>query len=148
MMPRSRPAIRAPRKRTRKRQPKSLYEYLLFVTPRYNETKKRIVTYVAIRTVKEFSSFRYRLIADARVENRTLRIDIRGLKAPEITLPDVGPAVFETEFDNLNGRYDVIIRKLHKAENSFRLNISSQKVMVESVPEKRFIDIITHPEQW
>jgi hypothetical protein len=148
MMPRTQAGTQASRKRTRRRQPKALYEYVLLITPRYNETKKRIVTYVAIRTVKEFSNFRYRLIADARVENRTLRIDIRGLEAPELTLPDVGPAAFQTEFDNLNGTYDVIVQKLHKEENTFRVNISSQKVTVENVPEKRFVDIITHPEQW
>lgn len=146
-MPRSRP-VRALRKRSPKRRPESLYEYLLLMTPQYNELKKRIVTRVAVRTVKEFSNFRYRLLADTRVDGQTLRIDIRGLEAPELTVPDVGPAVFETEFDNLNGVYDVIVQKLHKEENVFRVNVSSQNVAIERVPEKRFVDIITHPEQW
>jgi hypothetical protein len=123
-------------------------EYLLLITPWYNELKKRTVTRVSVRTVKEFTNFRYRLIVDARVHEHTLYIDIRGLEAPALTLPDMGPATFEAEFDDLAGTYDVVVKKLSKEENTFRVNISTQRVVVERVPEKQFIEIITHPEQW
>lgn len=138
----------AARRKSPKRMPKQLYDYILLITPRFNERKKRIVTHVALRTVKEFTNFRYELVADAHVGNHTISIDIKGLRAPELTLPDVGSAIFETEFDDLNGVYDVAVRKLRKEVNLFRVSISPQKVAVIKKPDKQFIDLVTQREDW
>lgn len=136
------------RRKKPKQHPKQLYEYILLITPRFNERKKQMVTLVALRTVKEFSNFRYVLVAEARVDDRTLQIDIKGLRAPELTLPNVGPAIFETEFDILDGTYEIVIRKLRKEVNIFRVSISTEQVIVEQSPKMRFIDLVTHMEDW
>lgn len=129
-------------------QPKDTYEYVLLIVPRLNERKKRIVTYVALRTVKEFSHFRYQLIVEIRVEKRTLHLDIQGLRPPELTLPDVGPATFETEIDDLHGKVDVVVRRLQKEVNVFHVDISRETVKVGEKPEARFVDLVTRPEDW
>lgn len=136
------------RRRSPRQNPRELYEYLLLLTRLYNNRKKRIVTRMMVRTVKEFSHFRYILDVDARVEGRSITVDIQGLRAPEFTVPDVGPATFETEFDNLEGVYDVMVRKLGKERNLFRINVAPEHVVVEQSPEQRFVNLITQLEHW
>lgn len=123
-------------------------EYVLLMTPRYNEQQKRTVTYVALRTTKEFSNFRYEIVVESRLERRTLRFDIRGLRAPELTLPGFGPAIFEAEYTDLSGSYEVIVTKLRKDVNVFQVHVSPNKIVVERSPESKFVDLITQMEDW
>jgi hypothetical protein len=136
------------RQRTKRIQPKPTHEYVLLMMPRFNERKGRVVTYVALRTVKEFTNFKYELIVDARVDGGTMFLDIHGLRPPRLTLPDLGPATFETEFDHLEGPFDVVVKKLRKDVNTFRVVVSASGVVVDSRPEKRFIELITRTDDW
>lgn len=123
-------------------------EYRLLVTLRYNEREDHYVTLIGLRTTNEFSNFRYEMIVEPKVSGKTLRLDIHGLRAPQVTIPGSGPAVFRTEFPELLGRYNIIVAKLDKEENAFTLNISTNGVVVEKVPRKRFVDIVTTEDRW
>jgi len=126
----------------------SAVDYVLLMTPCYSERKRRPVTYLALRSVKQFRSFRYDIVVEHRLDGNTLYLDIRGLRPPELTLPGVGPAIFETEYDNLAGNYEVVITKLHKEVNRFHVRIAPEKVLVEKSPRARFIDLVTRMEDW
>ena len=140
-----------PRKPVRDKRtvPKKLpIEYILLITPRFDERTERTFFYVAVRTVQEFTSFRYELVVDHRVEERTMIFDIQGLRAPRVTLPGFGPATFESKHEKLSGPYDVVVNKLQKERNKFRIHITSKEVSLESKPDEPFIEIVTHMEDW
>ena len=107
-----------------------------------------MVTYVALRTVKEFTNFKYDLIVETRVEGRKLFLDIHGLRAPELTFPNVGPATFETELEDLRGKFEVAVSKLRKEVNVFQVDISRDNVALEQKPDHGFVDLVTRTEEW
>ena len=118
------------------------------MTPSFNEQKNKTVTRAALRTVKEFSNFKYELIVDTRVEGRTILLDVRGLRAPQLTFPAVGPATFESEFDNLLGNYEVSVSKLGKDVNVFRVDVRPDRVALDGKPAAGFVDFVTREEEW
>jgi len=129
-------------------KPKFPIEYRLLITPKVKEREKKIVTLFALRTVNEFTNFRYEIIVEPEVNNRTMHLKIRGLRAPQVSIPAVGPATFSAEYDGLNGSYDVIISKHAKYENKFIVNINKEKIVVKEIPNKRFIEIVTDENEW
>jgi hypothetical protein len=129
-------------------KPKFPIEYRLLITQKVNEREKKIVTLFALRTVNEFTNFRYEIIVEPEVNNRTMHFKIRGLRAPQVTFPAAGPATFSAEYDDLNGSYDVIISKHAKDKNKFTVNINKEKIVVKEIPNKRFIEIVTDENEW
>jgi hypothetical protein len=123
-------------------------EYRLLITPRYKEREKCYVTLIALRTTTEFSSFHYEIIADPVLTGDTLRIPIRGLRAPHLSIPGSGPAVFSREYQGLSGRYTVIVQKLDKEEARFEVELGENSVNVIAAPEKSYIDIVTNESEW
>lgn len=123
-------------------------EYRLLITPQIDERTKRVQTYMAVRTMQEFTNFRYDLVVDHKVEGAVLRFDIQGLRAPRMTMPGFGPAVFETKANHLKGKFNVVVHKLDKETNLFRVRISDREVVVEQRPDKPFIEIVTRREEW
>jgi hypothetical protein len=124
------------------------FEYRMLITPRIDERTKSTHTYMAIRTMQEFTSFRYDLVVVHKVKQHVLRFDIRGLRAPRLTMPGFGPAIFETKGDHLKGKFDVVVHKLDKETNVFGVRITDREVVVEQRPEKPFIEIVTRMEDW
>jgi len=106
------------------------------------------VTLFALRTVNEFTNFRYHINVESLLIDRSVRLIIRGLSAPQVTIPGMGPAVFETEFENLHGLYDVIISKHDKKENKFSVHITDEKVTVEKEPRVKISEIVTDENDW
>jgi hypothetical protein len=135
-------------KKGKRVKPKFSLEYLLLIVPKYKETEKKSVTHVALRTVNEFTSFRYEIVVAAELAGRTLRLTIHGLSAPQLTLPSTGPALFQTEFDGLRGKYSVVVSKLDREENSFSVQISPEQVIVEQSPATKFVEIVTREEEF
>ena len=123
-------------------------EYRLLVTPVYKEREKQIVTLFGLRTINEFSNFHYEIIVEPDITDKTIRLDIRGLRAPQVTIPGSGPAVFRQEFPDLHGTYNLIVRKLDKQENSFTISITNERITVKDSPADHFIDVVTNPEEW
>ena len=123
-------------------------EYRLLVTPRYNEREEQYVTLIGLRTMNEFSSFRYEIIVESELIGTTLRLDIRGLRAPQVSIPGSGPAVFKKEFPNLFGLCTIIVEKPGKETDSFKLNISKNSVVVEKNPKASYVHLVTTEEEW
>jgi hypothetical protein len=98
--------------------------------------------------VTEFSHFRYEVVVKAEVTGRELHLDIHGLRAPELTLPHAGSALFETEIPGLNGTYAVVVTKPGREVNTFTVEIAAERVLLLSSPEERFVDLVTVPSEW
>ena len=80
---------------------------------------------------------------------RVLADDVRrGLRAPQVSLPSSGPAVFETELKKLRGAYDVIVAKPNRETNEFSINVSDKFVTVNKGPVNKFVEIVTIEEDW
>lgn len=116
--------------------------------PLFKEREKKHVTFFAIRTINEFNNFRYKISLDSSVGDGAIRFTIRGLNAPQVTIPGTGPAVAEIEIDNLKGDYQVIISKHGKEENMFSINISDHQVNITKSPRKKFVELITESKEW
>ena len=129
-------------------KPKFPIEYRILITPRYKEREKEMVTAVVMRTVNEFTNFRYEIVVEPKLEDHLLRLNIHGLRAPQVTLPGSGPAIFEVEYNNLHGMYDVVVSKLDREENAFSVNISNDNIVVEKSPRKKFVEIVTNEIDW
>ncbi len=135
-------------KQGKRAAPKFPIEYRLLITPKYKERENKTVILVALRTVNEFTNFHYEIIVQEKVSDGKLQLDIHGLRAPQVTIPGMGPALFQKEFTNLNGTYEIIISKLHREMNTFSAAISNEKVVVTQSPDDRFVDIVTRAEDW
>ena len=129
-------------------KPKFPIEYRLLITPLYKEREKETVILVALRTVNEFINFLYEIIVEDNVTNHDFRLNIHGLRAPQVSLPGIGPARFSKEYVNLSGKYNVIVTKLGREENVFVVEISNEKVALEQSPKKKFVEIVTNKEDW
>jgi hypothetical protein len=135
-------------KRGKRVTPELTAEYVLLVTPYVNQRTGEKVTLIALRTVKEFTSFRYNLVVEPRLEGRTLTLLIQGLRAPELTLPAMGPAEYHLERKDIEGKYDIVVSKHNKMFDSYSVTVSPGGVTVDKIPAKRFSEIITRIEDW
>lgn len=135
-------------KKGKRVKPKFPIEYRVLITPFYKEREKETVTRVALRTVNEFTNFLYEIVVHPELSDRTIRLNIHGLRAPQVTLPGTGPAVYETEYKDLDGSYEVVVSKLDREENSFTVQISKDGVVVEKSPKIKFSEIVTNAEEW
>ena len=123
-------------------------EYRLLVAPYFDERANKHGTLVALRTVDEFSNFTYEIIVETSLSGKSLRLHIQGLRAPQVSIPGSGPAVFRTILPVLDGTYSVVVRKLGKDENTFVIQCTRTGVIVKETPHERFIDIVTSEETW
>lgn len=135
-------------KKGKRIKPKFPIEYRVLITPRYKEREKTVVTRVALRTVNEFSNFRYEIVVAPELQDRSLRLNIHGLRAPQVSLPGSGPAVYETEYPDLHGEYDIVVSKLDREENTFGVTITDQHVTLERSPRKKFVEVVTEESEW
>ncbi|HYQ86840.1 MAG TPA: hypothetical protein VES59_06315 [Bacteroidota bacterium] len=135
-------------KKGKRIKPKFPIEYRLLISHRFKERVGKTVTLLALRTVNEFTSFRYEIVAALEVSGQTIRLKIHGLRAPQVTIPGTGPAQFEAEHEQLRGLYTVAISKLDREENVFSVRFSGDAVTVESSPRNKFVEIVTSEEEW
>ena len=135
-------------KKGKRVKPKFPIEYRLLITPKQGEREKETVILVALRTVNEFKNFLYEIVVEPRLADRTVRLDIHGLRAPQVTIPGTGPAKFMTEFKDLHGIYSVAVSKPNGEENLYKVNISNTEVIIEESPNKKFVDLVTNEEEW
>ncbi len=135
-------------KKGKRVKPRFPIEYRILITPKFKEREKETVTLIAIRTVNEFTNFRYEIVVDPVVSDKVIHLNITGLRAPQVTIPGTGPAVCSLEFRNFRGVYDVIVSKPGRDDNAFAVRISESAVHVESVPKKKFVEIVTDEEEW
>ncbi len=123
-------------------------EYRLLIDQKRKEREQTTVTRAALRTVNEFTNFRYEIVVEPVLEGKTIRLSIHGLRAPQVTIPGTGPAVFETEFEGLRGTYTVVVSKLDREENQFTISISAESVTLKSPAGGGFVDLVTNVQEW
>jgi hypothetical protein len=129
-------------------KPRFPIEYRILIMPIRKEREKEIFTLVAIRTVNEFTNFRYEIVVQPVLKDKTLHLAITGLRAPQVTIPGTGPATFTSEFRNLGGTYNVIVSKPGRDDNHFSVKITDTRITIESVPKKKFVEIVTDEAEW
>jgi len=135
-------------KRGKRVKPVFPIEYRLLITPVCKENEKKYVTSLALRTTNEFSSFRYEIIVESELIDRTIRLNIRGLRAPHFSIPGSGPAVYKTEYPDLSGQYDLVIVKPGKEENLYSITITKKQILIRKNPKKKFVDVVTLADEW
>lgn len=135
-------------KKGKRVKPKFPIEYRVLMMPKYKEREKEIVTFVALRTVNEFTNFRYEIVVTSEVQDHVIQLNIHGLRAPQVMLPGTGPAISTLEFRNLSGLYEVVISKLDREVNSFCVHNSDKAIIVKKIPKKKFVEIVTNEEDW
>jgi hypothetical protein len=123
-------------------------EYRLLITPAFDERRQLSTTLFLLETVKIFASFRYELAVDVDVSSAALRFSIRGLKAPDLSLPAAGHARFRREFDGLRGTYEIMVEGLDRTTASFTVRISEKAVHLIHPPARTFLDLFTDPALW
>jgi hypothetical protein len=126
----------------RKRK-KSPIEYRLSIFPSHTELPMKHAMVFRLETVKEFSNFSYAIAVEERMTDDAIIWKVHGLRAPEISLPAVGPATYEKKYENLRRVHSFTIVKLDGVENTFSLDIVDEKVSVIKTPRHRFLEILT-----
>jgi hypothetical protein len=109
-------------------------------------TGKRSTAFL-VQTTKVFVSFRYEILLQAALEERTLRIKIQGLHAPELLMPGSGPARGWKLFEGLVGHYQVVVVKQDKSVNTFDVDVADGGVTLLKSPEHPFILPSTDPAE-
>jgi hypothetical protein len=135
-------------KKGKRVKPRFPIEYRLLITPKYKEREKKTVTLVALRTVNEFTNFLYEIIVQDSMNDNTMHLKIQGLRAPQVSLPGMGPAKFKKEYDGLSGTFTVIVTKLDREENVFVVDISTQNVALIKGPKTKFVEVVTEENDW
>jgi hypothetical protein len=120
-------------------------DYTLNVFHHLDEkTAARSVAFM-VQTTKVFVSFRYDILLQAVQEDRTVRIKIQGLHAPELLMPGTGPARGWKLFEGLFGHYKVVVSKQDKSVNEFDVDVTDSGVTLLKAPEHPFILPSTDP---
>lgn len=123
-------------------------EYRLLITPGFDERREVHTTRFLLHTVQFFASFRYEISVLEKVEGKTISYKVLGLKAPQLSLPAAGHALFQREYDNLRGTYDVAIEGLDARKNTFTIKISKTKIQILNSPTPNFVEVIVDPAKW
>lgn len=123
-------------------------EYRLLIAPHFAERTQRYVTRIVLETTKTFATFRYDLSIEEHIEPGSLRLAVLGFKAPQVTLPDAGPARFQKDYEGLAGELTVTIAGIDGRENRFSVRISPARVDLLAPPRNSFVQIITDTARW
>jgi hypothetical protein len=129
-------------------KPRFSLEYRILLTQKFDAHEKKNITLVGVRTINEFQNFLYEIAVAAEVRDRTVRIEIKGLRAPQVTIPGTGPARFSLTLPELRGAYQVIIAKLDREENIYEINVTGDNVTIAKSPQNKFAELVTREQEW
>ncbi len=118
------------------------FEYRLTLSSRINERKQTPAVLITIETTKAFASFRYELSVQEELNGKEIHYTILGLKAPQLSLPASGTAQFVQEYENLKGKYDIVIESLDGTKNEFSVNITPKQIKILKSPKTPFIEMV------
>jgi hypothetical protein len=119
-------------------------EYVLSIFFGANEETKEDVIVFLLQTTKVFLYFNYQILLDAEIKGHSIEVEIRGLRAPAVTLPALGPATGRFELPRLRGVFTLIVKKLKRDVNEFRIEITDSQITLLDSPAKSFLLIQTH----
>ena len=120
-------------------------EYSLNVFHHYDEKTKRNVVVFLVQTTRIFVSFRYEILLEDLVSDGSIDLKIVGLHVPELLMPQMGPAAGSRYYEGLNGLFTVNVSKQDKTLNSFRIEISPDRVDIKQKPREPFIILSNEP---
>jgi hypothetical protein len=118
-------------------------EYRMLIQPTFDETLKKAGTLFLIETVKLFSNFSYEIVVKDVMERKVLNWSLHGLRAPELSMPASGAAIFRKVYFGLKGKYSFVLRKIDGEENTFDLRILASSVSVTEKPQEPFVTVYT-----
>ena len=127
-----------PRKKKR-REP----EYTLNLFYDLGEQTKQRVVVAFVQTTQMFVNFNYQILLHSEIEGTRITINIRGLHAPSLVLPAMGPARGKIELPPVRGRYALVIRKLQREINEFQVEFLPEEIRVLETPKNPFVTITT-----
>ncbi len=136
-----------PASKGKAKRPDSI-DYRLLIAPHFNERKQQYTTRVVLETVKSFASFRYQLTVRETIGNNAIRFEVLGLSAPNLNLPESGPASYSNEYDTLSGTYTISVEGLDRKTSSARVRITPKKVSVLKTVDGNPLEIITDERLW
>jgi hypothetical protein len=120
-------------------------EYALHVFHHEAERSGKTAVAFLVRTVKDFTSFNYEILLDAKIQERTVRLKILGLRTTPMIMPGIGPARGMREFENLQGKYELVVVKPDGETNEFQLSIASSQITLGGSPVRPFILVSSEP---
>ncbi len=119
-------------------------EYRLNLFYGLSEQTKDNAVMVLVQTTQVFVNFNYEILLHSEIKERRITIHIRGLHAPSLVLPAMGPARGKLELPLVRGRYALVIRKLQREINEFQVEFLPKQIRVQESPENPFITITTN----
>ena len=99
-------------------------EYRLIVTPTTNSHTHSPTMHVALETAQAFAAFRYGLAVTEERRGSRIEYTVRGLAAPDLSLPGAGHAGFVREYDDLWGACEFRIRGLDGTVSSCAVRLT------------------------
>jgi|GEM_PF-3156730 len=124
-----------------RREKQGSTEFRIFVAPAVNERTGKPTTIVILQTTKSFSTFRYTLAVEDRLESGALHLKVLGLRTPSLDLPATGPAEFRKEYEGLAGDFRIIVEGLDGARSTFGTHIAPDRVTLTSAVTGRALEV-------
>jgi hypothetical protein len=116
-------------------------EFRILVAPAVNERTGRPTTVVTLQTTKSFSTFRYALAVEDRLEPGVLHLKVLGLRTPSLDLPASGPAEFRKEYEGLSGDLRIVVEGLDGARSTLGTHITPDRVTLTSAVSGRTLQV-------
>jgi hypothetical protein len=128
-------------KRNKLKPKKKAFEYLLIVSQKYDELKKKQFNIFHLQTVQEFTNFRYELVVEEKIKPHEIKYKIVGIDTPHLLIPGGGHAFYEKSYPQLSGEYKIEIVNLDGISNVFIVKFSKDKIKLVDSQQKSFVDI-------
>jgi hypothetical protein len=119
----------------------TLPEFRLLVAAAVNERTGRPTTLVVLQTTRLFSTFRYTLAVDDRLESGALLLRVLGLRTPSLDLPATGPAEFRKEYEGLSGDFRIVVEGLDGSHSSIGTYITPDRVTLTAPVSGRALEV-------
>jgi hypothetical protein len=124
-----------------RKEKQQIPEFRLAVASAVNERTGTPTTLVVLQTTKSFSTFRYTLAVDDRLEPDLLRLKVLGLRTPSLDLPAAGPAEFRKEYEGLAGNIRIIVEGLDGSHSSLGTHIAPGSVRLTRPVSGRALEV-------
>jgi len=118
-------------------------DYRLVFTPTTNPHSQTPLMRVALETAQAFATFRYGLTVDEQREGGQIQYTVRGLAAPDLSLPGAGRAGFVHEYSDLWGMCTVHVRGLDGTVSSCTVRLTPGRAELITKPDTAHLVVET-----
>ena len=109
-------------------------EYRLVFSPTTNPHSHTPSIRVALETAQAFAAFRYGLSVHEQREGTRVQYEIRGLAAPDLSLPGAGHAGFVRSYDDLWGNCEFRVHGLDGTVSSCVVRLTPGRAEIVTKP--------------